>query len=182
MQGEQQTLAIAVPVGLPKNVLMREIKAIIEQAKAEDVPLVLPDPRYPLARQRMDNKSLFRYLQLAFMDMPRTRSWKLPLWFLGYSAGFSDTYTKLLKAAPPGKKKHAPEQVERLKVLTSRGLSRAYLIAENAARGRFPTYERCSNALRRKDFPMDNVIAKEKRWRQLYEWFAIRKKQENSAD
>lgn len=100
LQGSQRTLLLALPMGLPKRALLQQVSAIIDEHRPHNRPaLRVQPPKYPLHRTRQDNRSLVRYLRLAWIRSFTPRS----LWFIGYSAQFSDTYTKRLKPMLPDK-------------------------------------------------------------------------------
>jgi hypothetical protein len=87
-------------------------------------------------RQRKD--TLFRYLAVVWFRavMPRQA-----LWRVGAQAKVSDTYSR---EVDPRARVVRGEQVydrEMLSILTSRAYARGIALAENAARGRFPSYD-----------------------------------------
>ena len=170
LQGSQGTLLVALPMGLSKKLLLEQIGELIDANRTPNIaPKTLP-PKYPLHRKRQDNRSLVRYLRLAWIRSFTPR----PLWFIGYSAQFSDTYTKRLKPMLPDRTGVAKEEKERLKILTNRGLKRVMLIAENAARGVFPSYDDCPNAVSPGDFPIYQIFHEQRRASRLLEWWKVR--------
>ena len=89
-----------------------------------------------VTRQRKD--TLFRYLAVVWFRavMPRQA-----LWRVGAQAKVSDTYSR---EVDPRARVVRGEQVydrEMLSILTSRAYARGIALAENAARGRFPSYD-----------------------------------------
>lgn len=132
--------------------------------KAEPAP-----PKYQLARKRQDNKSLLGYLDLVWKRAAIIK----PLWRVGYEAGFSSTYTTAIAAALKAGQEPTADQKERLKILTSRGLARAWMIAENAARGTFPSYSKCPEAVGPKQMPMFDIVGEQNRAAQLTAWLKL---------
>ena len=107
-----------------------------------------------------DRKSLFRYLNLVWM---RARFPDYVNWRIGACAKLSSTYSGRLKWKKPAEPTVQVSDREALKILTSRGLSRGRMIAENAARGRFPSYDSCPHALK---FDLTTLFKKiDTRWK-----------------
>ena len=69
----------------------------------------------------------------------------MPLWQIGLKAKLSDTYVGLMKKSEDGK--GTDDERKMLKEMTSRAVSRGHMVAENAARGIFPSYKKCPHAI-----------------------------------
>lgn len=146
--GKQSTLLVAIPIGLSKATIDREIASIIEDIPNNAKPIDLPEPKYPLSGKRIPISALVKYksvlqFRVAFLD------WKL--WRLGVFTKISDTYnsddtglsvtSKIDYNASDEDREMSARDRRLLTILTSRALKRGYLISENAARGVFPSYE-----------------------------------------
>lgn len=160
-QGKQRCVLVAIPVGLPQGRITRQVNAILNKLDDEERTLQPPRAKYPLLGQRHHRETLFRYLGTTWLRAAAPR-WSL--WRVGARAKVSDTYSPELDH----KAKVVPGQGtydrEMLTILTSRALLRARMISENAARGRFPTYEPCVDAM---DFDYPKLyqqITSRKRW------------------
>ncbi len=142
-QGERTVMVVAIPVGLPKAQIARQVALLLEEYPAEERILSPQAPKYRITGKKLDWDSIYRYRRCldAKADLAGAT-----LWQIGLRANLSSTYTKLLNALdePPHKQ---TEYRLALKILTSRGLHRGHMIAENAARGIFPTYSTCQNAV-----------------------------------
>lgn len=142
-QGERTVMVVAIPVGLPKAQIARQIELLVEDYPDVDRNLSPQAPKYRITGKKLDWESIYRYSRClaAKADLAEAT-----LWQIGLRANLSSTYTKLLDAPnePPDKQ---AEYRQALKILTSRGLNRGHMIAENAARGIFPTYAKCSDAV-----------------------------------
>ncbi|MBU7579927.1 MAG: hypothetical protein KAF27_05575, partial [Porphyrobacter sp.] len=168
--GEQDCILLALPTGMNKSDVIQQVSYYFDLGRHVSKPLVFEPPKYTLCRSRQDNESLSRYLKLLW-----TRCLiKKPLWSVGYLAGFSETYTKLIRSQLDAGHQPSADEKNRMKILTSRGLQRVFLIAENAARGRFPTYDAFPEAISAKDSGIYDVLNSERRWEQFPEWAAWR--------
>jgi len=157
-QGERTVMVVAIPVGLPKAQIGKQVALLLEDFPEDDRILSPQAPKYQITGKKLDWDSIYRYRRCldAKADLADAT-----LWQIGLRADLSSTYTKLLNAPdePPHKQ---TEYRQALKILTSRGLNRGHMIAENAARGVFPTYSACQDAV-----PLD--------------WDRIRRQRRNQA-
>ena len=138
-QGEPTAVVLAIPIGLPKAQIAKQVAALLDKHSAEISALGSSPPKYCLDRRKLDSTSLFKYLMCVWI---KAKFPKAALWRIGVQAKVSSTYSGRLK---PDAALEAHQQIEdrnALKILTSRAISRGLMIAENAARGRFPTYVR----------------------------------------
>lgn len=133
-QGKPLAMIIGVPLGLPKRVLMQRISKLID---GEKIPVLNKAKRTikPLAVQRLRSDPLFIMLRL-LMAKAQHEDW--PLWRLGLHAKVSDKFSKLDIQVGKKRLQDAGAKVN-LNVLTSRYLLKAKLVAENTARGEFPS-------------------------------------------
>lgn len=133
-QGKPSAMIIGVPLGLPKRVLMQHISKLVD---CEKIPVLNRAKRTskPLAVQRLRSDPLFVMLRL-LMAKAQHEDW--PLWRLGLHANVSDKFSKLDIQVGKKRLQDADAKVN-LNVLTSRYLLKAKLVAENTARGEFPS-------------------------------------------
>ena len=161
-QGQPSSMLVSIPVGLTKTQITRQLGKLL--AKYDDDQRVLPDAKakYPLAGTRQRKDTLFRYLFVVWVRCALPRQ---PLWRVGVRAKVSDTYSRELDASariPRG------EQVfdrSVLAVLTSRAWSRGKALAENAARGRFPSYDMPGHATEPNIHELWDIISSRRRWK-----------------
>ena len=160
-QAEQTTLLAAIPVGLSKTQLMRQLEKLLAKYDARERKLTPDPPKYPLLGQRQRKDTLFRYLWVLWV---RSAMHKKELWRVGVRARVSDTYSRELAFDAKLKAGEATYDRMMLSVITSRAYKRGVLIAENAARGRFPSYASFDEAVM-PDLPtLYRLIAKRRRW------------------
>jgi len=133
-QGKPPAIIVGIPLGLPKRVLMQRISKLID---AEKVPVQNKSKRSskPLPVQRLRAAPLFIMLRLL---MAKTQHKDWPLWRLGLQARVSGKFSKLDIQVGKKRLQDADAKVN-LNVLTSRYLLKAKLVAENTARGEFPS-------------------------------------------
>lgn len=161
-QGQPNAMLVSIPVGLPKTQITRQIGKLL--ARYDDEHRVLPErkAKYPLVGTRQRKDTLFRYLFVIWVRCAMPRQ---PLWRVGARAKVSDTYSRELDA---GARIARGEQVydrSVLAVLTSRAWSRGMSLAENAARGRFPSYDQPEHAVEPNTHELWDIIASRRRWK-----------------
>ncbi|NDP64574.1 hypothetical protein [Polaromonas sp.] len=135
-EGQPGALLLAVPLGSRKSEVLRQISALLDEH--ESVAPTHAKPVLALQGERLRAKVLFNGIRLLWFRAAKP-TWEL--WRLGAKAGISPTYSKLLDPDAPRKVKDEDEKVNRLTMskVTYRALVKFESIAENAARGRFPT-------------------------------------------
>ena len=148
-EAQPTTIIAAIPVGVPKAQIMRQLSGMIDTITSEerslDRKLAKPTTAYALARTgKLHRPSVWKYLRCLMIkaDYPAE-----PLWRIGLRAKLSATYSGMLDPNSPPPKHKEVDYKTSLKILTSRALLRGHMIAENAARGTFPSYAKCEHAL-----------------------------------
>ena len=120
---------------MPKADLLRQISKLIDNAK---VPLATKSARASkaLAAKRLRSEPLFIQLRIlmAKAQYPDMQLWKVGLW-----AKVSAKHAKTLDLKESKKKFEDADSKEHLAILTSRAFKNAKQVAENAARGSFPS-------------------------------------------
>lgn len=134
-EGNPPCLVLGVPLGMPKADLLRQISKLIDSAK---VPLAKKSARAgkALSAQRLRSEPLFIQLRIlmAKAQYPNMQLWKIGLW-----AKVSAKHAKTLDLKESKKKFEDADSKEHLAILTSRAFKKAKQVAENAARGHFPS-------------------------------------------
>lgn len=143
-QGGQTTLVVAIPVGLPKAQIAKQVAALIEKFPEAHRNANSNPPKYQLLRRKLDSESLFKYIMCVWV---RAKVPKAALWRIGVHAKVSSTYSARLDPKEKLARHQQTDDRTALKILTSRAISRGMMIAENAARGIFPSYEKNENAI-----------------------------------
>lgn len=135
-QGLPPSLLLALPLGVPKRTLMMELSKLIDRANIA-VPPKAQKAKRTLTKQRLRSKPLFMFIKLL---MYKAWSPSSPLWKLGLRANVSPKYSEDMALDSKVTSKNIDQRLN-LTILTSRALRKAKLIAENAARGEFPSTE-----------------------------------------
>jgi len=134
-EGNPISLILGVPLGMPKADLLRQVSKLIDNAK---VPLATKSARASkaLAAKRLRSEPLFIQLRIlmAKAQYPDMQLWKVGLW-----AKVSAKHAKTLDLKESKKKFEDADSKEHLAILTSRAFKKAKQVAENAARGSFPS-------------------------------------------
>jgi hypothetical protein len=135
LEGNPPALILGLPLGMPKAELLRQVSKLIDNAK---VPLASKSARASkaLAAKRLRSEPLFIQLRIlmAKAQYPEMQLWKVGLW-----AKVSAKHAKTLDLKESKKKFEDADSKEHLAILTSRAFKNAKQVAENAARGSFPS-------------------------------------------
>lgn len=143
-QGQQKTMLIAVPIGLSKSQISKQINQRLDKISTKAKKIKPPEPKYGLVGKRHDKEMLFRYMAALH---GKAVAPDMELWRIGARMKISETYSPELEYDAKVKPKEATYDRMMLTILTSRALLRGRLIAENAARGIFPSYKKNEHAL-----------------------------------
>ena len=151
-EGNPTSLILGLPLGIPKADLLRQISKLIDHAK---VPLVTKSARASkaLAAKRLRSEPLFIQLRIlmAKAQYPDMQLWKVGLW-----AKVSAKHAKTLDLKESKKKFEDADSKEHLAILTSRAFKKAKQVAENAARGSFPS----SKPVRLPNYDFEDIHAR----------------------
>ncbi|EQB13173.1 hypothetical protein [Sphingobium lactosutens] len=144
-QGERSSLIAAIPLGMAKAQILSQIAELLDTIQPTDRDTSPVIPRYKVTASSRLLVSVRKYLRCLEL---RKANPAMPLWQIGIKARLSRQYSSLLAKSADGRGTLLERQ--NLKEMTSRAVSRGHMIAENAARGAFPSYAKCEHAL-----PMD---------------------------
>jgi endonuclease/exonuclease/phosphatase family metal-dependent hydrolase len=138
-EGFVPTALISVPLGRTRKEVLRQINKLLDEYSAYKQP-VIKKPKLKITAQRIHGKALMKGIRLIWLKAANP---KLEEWRLGVHAKVSDTYNSVFDPKGPRRVKDDREGIDRriMTRLTSRALDRAEKIAENAARGKFPSQE-----------------------------------------
>ena len=161
-QGQPNAMLVSIPIGLSKTQITRQLGKLLERYDEEHRVLPEPSSKYPLLGTRQRKDTLFRYLFVVWVRCAMPRQ---PLWRVGVRSKVSDTYSRELdaKARIPRGQQVYDRSV--LAVLTSRAWSRGIALAENAARGRFPSYDMPEFAVEANTRELWDLVATRRRWK-----------------
>ena len=161
-QAQPNTALVSIPLGLTKTQITRQLNKILESYDEQLRTSAKPSAKYPLLGTRQRKNTLFRYLAVVWMRsaMPRQA-----LWRVGARAKVSDTYSPELD---PKARVVRGEQIydrEVLTILASRAWSRGVALAENAARGRFPSYDKVEHGLEPNLHELWELVGSRRKWK-----------------
>ncbi|EZP69984.1 hypothetical protein BV96_03662 [Sphingomonas paucimobilis] len=146
-QIQPTALIAAIPIGLPRAQIMKQLLKLIADSTDEQQvvrrELVGRNAPYRLRDAKLHYDTSARYLHCLQL---RSAYPDLTLWQIGAMAGISWHSSHLDPMLPNGGDT-AENYREQIKYPTSRALNRAHMIAENAARGIFPLYAKCEHAM-----------------------------------
>jgi hypothetical protein len=136
-EGLNASLVLSVPLTLKRSELLKQISRLIAENNSVETE-VDQKPKLILVSKRLRPDVLFKGLRLLWLKAAKP-NWEL--WRLGSKAELSQSYSKELDPNAPKKVKTDLEKDDRIIMskITSRYLTKYEAIAENAARGLFPT-------------------------------------------
>lgn len=134
-EGKPPALLLSVPLGVSKKSVLSQISQLIDMANIPLAPKT-QQAKKPLAAKRLRALPLYKALSLIWI---RTLVPQLNLWQLGVRAKISPVNAIGLDASNKKTYKNTASQRIHMSILTSRMLLKAKLLAENAARGEFPS-------------------------------------------
>lgn len=137
-EGLTDSLLISIPTGLKRNEVIKQVKLILNSNESRTESPI--QPKLKLVSKRLRAKVLLKGMYLLWIKAAKPK-WEH--WRLGAATEFSPTYSAMLKATDPKKGVRADEQYDRILMtkITVRAIRKFELIAENAARGKFPSQE-----------------------------------------
>ena len=139
-EGLNSSVLLSIPIDLKQTDALKQIKNILDKYKVVDEARE-EKAKIKLMCKRLRADTLYKGLRLLWLKAAYR---KLELWRLGVKVNLSPSYTDVLDPLAPRKNKDATEQDDRIAMgkLTFRLLKKYQLIAENAARGKFPVDEK----------------------------------------
>lgn len=134
-EGNGPAMLLAVPLGMNKRYVMRQISLLIDRSKVP-VPVKAKKSKRPLAAVRLRSAPLFRAIHLLWAKAQKPNQ---KLWQLGVRCEVSPKNAEGLDINAKRNTTKTSDQRIKMAVLTSRALKKAHYICENAARGKFPS-------------------------------------------
>jgi len=164
VEGKPSAIVAAIPLGMPRAEVMKQIEAMLDKLPPDSHLTSDGSAKYQIADKRNDLGSVSRYEKAMIVKLRRQ---SLKNWQIGAIAKLSSVYSDRKARRKQATYSEVADHTA-LKELTSRSLSRGHMIAENAARGLFPSYAKCEHAL-----PID--------WDVLYRQWWVRYRREFAA-
>lgn len=138
-EGLNTSLLISLPLTLKTSEVLKQVKKLLSENR-DLVALSAQQPKIKLHGKRLHANAIFKGLRLLWIKAAKPK-WEL--WRLGTFTKFSDSYSSVLNPEGPKKTETAVDAVDRqiITKITFRALNKFQLMAENAARGKFPSSE-----------------------------------------
>ncbi len=139
-QGMPTSLLVSIPIGLKRAAMLKQLKAMLDALELDLAST--PKGIYVLAKNKMRQSRLLSGLRLVYMKAAKPKD---ELWRASARAKISKTHNDLNPSAEKKDIKSA-EARRMLTIMASRLLHDTLIIAENAARGIFPSLEPVGSA------------------------------------
>lgn len=138
-QGQPPSAVVSIPLSLSREQIVQQITHLLTFYDDDLKHGATSAPKYSPSGRKRDTNSLFRYIKCVTV---KAYFPSLKLFEIGAHAGLSSTYSSRFETRADNDDRHA------LKILTSRALYRGMMLAENAARGIFPSYHKHQHAVK----------------------------------
>jgi hypothetical protein len=138
-------LVIAIPTNQTKQMALKQINAIVRAGNFTSTKPSLIKPKYELIRSKLREPTI----KLGTMALKMYQN-GYPLWVIGNLLALSPAHHIELddEGNPNANELNLAEKKIRLQILGSKLVAKAELIAENAARGLYPTDVPCRYAIK----------------------------------
>jgi len=157
---QPDAMVIAVPLGIGRQKALREVKRLIDR-HAVDLHEP-PPPKYVLADKDMHMQSIIDAVRVLYV---RAAKPDFKLWQIGVSAEISKSYSKQFDVNKTKRNANNSEELRSLEMMTSRKLRQARRLAENAARGIFPSMNEPDHMVDFEPKELQTMIASQLKWR-----------------
>lgn len=137
------TLVLAIPRNQTKQHALKQVTALIRSLDFASAKELNTKPKYQLIKSKLQKHTLVKGIEA--LKLYRRN---MPLWEIGYTLGLSTMHCRDID-----NEENILDSKVRLQIMASKLIRKAENIAENAARGRFPTdkpLKAASNRIARK--------------------------------
>jgi len=143
--GNQECLVLAIPTNQTKQMALKQINAIVRAGNFVSTKPRLIKPKYELLRSKLREPTI----KLGIMALKMYQS-GYRLWMIGNQLELSPAHHIKLddEGNPDANELNLADKKIRLQILASKLVAKAELIAENAARGLYPTDATCRHAIK----------------------------------
>jgi hypothetical protein len=143
--GSPECLVLAIPANQTKQMALKQITAIVRAGNFVSTKPRLIKPKYELIRSKLREPTI----KLGTIALKMYQN-GYPLWMIGNQLGLSPAHHIQLndEGNPNANELNLAEKKIRLQILASKLVAKAELIAENAARGLYPTDAPCRYAMK----------------------------------
>lgn len=177
--GLRDTLILAIPSGAPLHPSMYRVRGFLEDCLAADRINPEVKPTYKHIRKRFHDMNITRYLYVLYFwtTLEKTSLWRIGEQTLILRNNNNPICPKTGSYGEEEAKRKAPicpvhgrpiaNNAERRKLLTvstRRALDRALMIAENAARGIFPSHNRTPYAIQFDKAKLREMMIERRNW------------------
>ena len=142
-QAKPDSLVISIPLNGQRSKILSSVRKLLGEH-------LLPAKAASKAKYKLEKKKThLRSLEIALRALwTRALMPDWDLWRIGAETKISPTYSKEIDARAMKKTRDTIAARQMLTIMTSRALFNGLMIAENAARGIFPSNAKCPNALK----------------------------------
>jgi hypothetical protein len=153
-------MVVAVPLNIGRQKALLEVKKLLDKHAAGSFDP--PAPQYRLVNKDMHLKSLVDSLSVLYMKAAKP---SFKLWQVGVEAGISKTHSKKFDSKTTKRNVNNAEEIRHLEMMTYRKYRYAKHIAENAARGIFPSTAKPQHMVEFLPEEFNKIISAKIRWK-----------------
>ena len=164
-EGLSAALILSIPLGLKRSEILKKFRNLLDEHKSKDVG-ESEQPKIKLMGKRLHINAMVKGIRLLWFKAAKP-DWDN--WRLGSKARLSSSYSGVLNPSAARSTHDAIEKDDRIIMgkITHRALKRFELIAENAARGKFP----CTDPVDSAQFKYETLVLRLKmnaKWSREY--------------
>lgn len=157
--GEPNTMLLAIPLNIKRSRLMKEITQILSDSITNKPTQT--KAKYQLIQKKTHLNSLKVGIKVLWLRALRPDA---DLWRIGAESGVSKTYSREVDPKATKKTTLTSQARQMLTIVTSRALLNATMVAENAARGIFPSNSKHPHALKYDANEFHSILAQHTAW------------------
>lgn len=157
--GQPNALVLAIPLNIKRSRLIKEITQILSDSISNKP--IQPHAKYQLLQKKTHLNSLKVGIKVLWLRALRPEA---DLWRIGAEAGVSKTYSKEVDPKSTKKTTITSQARQMLTIMTSRALLNSTIVAENAARGIFPSNVKHLNTLKYDPTEFHQILTQHTAW------------------
>ncbi len=158
-QNQPGAILLAIPLNITRQKALRDIKQLLDQHI--QAPYQVATPRYSLATKDIHIQNVIDAMSVLWIRSARP-DWEL--WKIGVEANISKSYSKKFDAFKSKRTAANYDEFRTLEQMTSRKFKIAVNIAENAARGNFPSQKACPYSVKFDAAEFHHILSAKTAW------------------
>jgi len=158
-QNKPGAIILAIPLDSTRQKVLKSVKQLLDEHL--QAPKIPDKPAYALATKDLHIKNVIDAMSVLWIRAAKPE-WEL--WKIGVEANISKLYSKKFDAFKSKRTNANYDEFRTLEQMTSRKFKIAVNIAENAARGIFPSQTPCINLVKFDPLEFQTILTTKTKW------------------